>query len=1611
VEPRPRQWVILNDVSASRSAIDVKAQAFIVERLLVEADDWDTFALVNVDTRARAWRKELASVRDGAAASAATAFAAVSERMGATNLAAGLSAAGEIVRATKADNAHVLYLGDGVATDGMTRVSDLVTLLPGGATFIGIGVGKKVDSRFLQAAADASGGIFATINPDEDVQWRVLDTVAALNTPRLVNVSVAFVDGSGKPAAVDAHPSTGTLCDGEALTVLGRSGAEETPRKLVLSGTMGGKRFVEEVDLNAARPGAEYIPRLWASARVNWLLKDSAELHKTEIVDLSKQFYVVTPYTSLIVLETKADYERWKVEQGRKDHWQMYDAPKKIADKVEPLPESERRKYGWGEIPKAAMKGTPGHPGTIEEIVESVQFRVSTPVYGYYPHQRQRMERYRLQALLSGRLMGGGAYGEAPLPGEMECDDKGATVRWGGAIPKTDDPMSGAVDMLKRLSMPVANGKSSGFFDRGLPWGEEDGTLVSRGLIGGDFANGRLLGFRGDSRGDEAINGLFKYGERGRMSLSLLSSVDGRRANRELMLAGLVGDGLDLELAPMMLLERQARDQGDLWAGGFAVDSKSKEQRALPLLGLVGPAGDGGDMYGYGGLDPAGLRQFGRAYVERSMADRERIRQYNRCYSGWGYGDWDVEGVMRRKSTDVSGVLAPMLLLTTSASGEASTIASPVGEPMPARKPMPAALFVADRQRAGEEDWCSSLIQSWSQTTGAVPGTLAALAADRLLPLKAALAAEKPSANRDKALAAIDDVLKGLPEAAASCETTGVFWGYQGWQSVPQVWDYQPPAVQAWPGSMTLRDVTQYAGGLQSTWGDVLAVVLDAFGDTAAGKVDDKAAERIAAARSGVPIMLVKHTDANGKALFTFHAAADKFAWTGTSDMYLRQDVVCDGKAIYHVYPELGLASKREQLAWRLPALRRLTPHVLPLAEELARAWDVALVATSANATTIKLTPVAPPRSKPSVELDAKENPQSAIRNPQSVEVLVTFDAKAFIQRQEWRVDGKAKLACAFTYDGAKVNVAWTGWTKDDKQKELGKGEFVCEAVKPSADPFAAPAGDVVVIDMPLRRTEHYEALLKEAGTDADKRDERIRLGRHLAAAALQDAWQQPWGQVQKTYEALLNVHRELAAAKQPLLAGDATLMGCSGRSPGQVSGTGAKVPPELPIQKYWLYQGNPNELAKLAQQHKDMFAGHLAMYAAAYNSGNERPAQVRRMMAEYPRSPLLYAAVQMVGGDEKLWLELAKMPRWRAAALYTAAQRGATAAVGEAFEAYHKEMLKYGWSVPISRQVASALQQAPGRWQRVLDASRKTAMDANDVGGLLRLAELAPLSGPDGKEFFDSCVAAAEKLAGGRLPMTWKLALVQSLWAMGKPGDAWAKQQEVLATLKDRSLPVSPAMLALSARLAQAAGQHEQAVDLEMRAIEAEKPYMPERINVHLFRQRYQWLWNELSGRVAQLAAQAKQKTEDAAAERALGEALGRAKGVWDTWLKVDSSNSMNLYQQLATLYRQAGRGDDAWQVVSSIIDEKPRDGSSYANVGNWYAGNSDRETALKFYVTAYDVEPTNGDWVWQQAEMLKQMDRKKEAKALYQEIAGKKWQPRFEHYARRAQEEMRKL
>jgi len=331
---KPRRWVILNDTSASRGPLERKAQAHIVGRLLREFDEDDQLNIVAFDTSARQLAKSFVRVGDADRVGISQFIDDQSkDGVGSTDMALALNTAVELLKAKGAADyqPHILYLGDGIITGGERTLKKLSAIVAGKATVVSVAVGDKMDSLVLRGLASATGGMFTTMNPGADLAWRSFDMIAALNTPRLVDVEASLLDGQGNVISEgSSYASSRQLSDGEEISVVAKLGGS-LPAAMMLRGTRNGKPWSTKIALaGGTNSSAGYLARLWAQRRITALIGDGAKSHKKELITLGMKNFLMTPYTSLLVLENDKMYKQYKVKRDRKLGWAAYKVPQKI---------------------------------------------------------------------------------------------------------------------------------------------------------------------------------------------------------------------------------------------------------------------------------------------------------------------------------------------------------------------------------------------------------------------------------------------------------------------------------------------------------------------------------------------------------------------------------------------------------------------------------------------------------------------------------------------------------------------------------------------------------------------------------------------------------------------------------------------------------------------------------------------------------------------------------------------------------------------------------------------------------------------------------------------------------------------------------------------------------------------------------------------------------------------------------------------------------------------------------------------------------------------------------------------------------------------------------
>lgn len=213
----------------------------------------------------------------------------------------------------------IIFLTDGLPTSGEVETPRILANVEQAAgsnlRIFPFGVGDDVDTVLLDTLAQEERGASAYVRPGERVDEQVGSFYAKVSTPVLADISLQ-VDGV---RFEDAYPDPlPDLFAGTQLVLTGRY-REGGPATVTLTGQVNGQpRTFRFDDLSfAAGPGAppsmevggaEFIPRLWATRKVGYLLNQirlHGENRETidQIVKLSVRYGIITPYTSFLVEE------------------------------------------------------------------------------------------------------------------------------------------------------------------------------------------------------------------------------------------------------------------------------------------------------------------------------------------------------------------------------------------------------------------------------------------------------------------------------------------------------------------------------------------------------------------------------------------------------------------------------------------------------------------------------------------------------------------------------------------------------------------------------------------------------------------------------------------------------------------------------------------------------------------------------------------------------------------------------------------------------------------------------------------------------------------------------------------------------------------------------------------------------------------------------------------------------------------------------------------------------------------------------------------------------------------------------------------------------------
>jgi Ca-activated chloride channel family protein len=234
--------------------------------------------------------------------------------IGGTNIEEALDLA---LSAQKSDNKRpffVIFMTDGKPTIGETEEDPLLKKVAAinkeNVRIFTFGIGTNLNTHLLDKITESTNAYRTYVLPNEDIELKVSDFYSKASSPVLTDIKVEFDKNVRVSDVYDKKLPD--LFKGGSISLMGRyKGSGKST--ITVSGTINGvrKSFQYAVNLSNENTELDFIPNLWASRAVGYLL-DQIRLHGeseelvTEVTRLAKKHGIITPYTSYLILEDEA---------------------------------------------------------------------------------------------------------------------------------------------------------------------------------------------------------------------------------------------------------------------------------------------------------------------------------------------------------------------------------------------------------------------------------------------------------------------------------------------------------------------------------------------------------------------------------------------------------------------------------------------------------------------------------------------------------------------------------------------------------------------------------------------------------------------------------------------------------------------------------------------------------------------------------------------------------------------------------------------------------------------------------------------------------------------------------------------------------------------------------------------------------------------------------------------------------------------------------------------------------------------------------------------------------------------------------------------------------
>ncbi len=748
-------------------------------------------------------------------------------------------------------------------------------------------------------------------------------------------------------------------------------------------------------------------------------------------------------------------------------------------------------------------------------------------------------------------------------------------------------------------------------------------------------------------------------------------------------------------------------------------------------------------------------------------------------------------------------------------------------------------------------------------------------------------------------------------------------------------------------------DLVSYAPGMNTTLADILAVLEAEAAPSIVGPlghIDGRAREMFDRARkTGWRSFTMPAS--GGEAAFSIRFdGTGRFAWERTVYPGLREQVVCDGKTLRHLYPDLHIGATRTLSRQHRLAFWRLVPLALPAPEDLARGFDLNAVGENMVAVV--------PNGAGLWDAQGKLRPY--------VQLHLVFDEKGGLAEQHLAEMPADKLLAraVFGPDGS-VRVL------DAAGKEITARE---RAFVPAQAPSLEPdVSKLVVLPLPYRTREHIvqaRKLEKTRYQDMDFDDARALFASLFASGSNNE---------------LERLFRESFHGREQRQLGLYVFLAAAGLNLDAQNLDVLAEHRDDPLAQYLALHSSP-----VLRKH----ASQWAVGSVPWGDGAFRHLALTHALLQVWQSPRVLDGGSKDAKDvrtalARLWPQQLQTTGLETAARYEHARalvKAGRAGEGrKAFVDLYRAVRKEGALLLLDDDFRQALLGVErDGWNVLMRTTARELIDKKQRGAVLALARQCgelndePLGQDLLAMMLDGVADHKERLALTLASADYLLERRQAVEA--------ARLLEPL--LEDGEGMKQPAVWRLSARLAGARGLPGREMECLERALDLEShdPSTLRRTD------RVQGEYLQLLDHYRKLAeAMVTLKVKPPA------DFVPKVVRTADRWrgLARDGSRACEMASRIL---RQLGEAELAWDYLTTTVAERPGESRPWLRLAEELRRQGELKQADLALASAFAVEPTNAQILWDRAQNLRQAGNVAEANKLLRQLAEGTWQPRFQ-------------